>query len=150
MTTYTINKRAGYDYTIISKYEAGIKLKGFEVKSVRNGHINLKGAYVTIRDGQAWLIHSYIAPYKPAGLIKDYDSERPRVLLLHKREVRYLLGKLAQKGLTLTPLRVYNSNNRVKLEFALTQGKKKYDKRKSIQERETRRTIARTLKSSGG
>ena len=143
---YALNKRARYDYDILESYEAGIELFGHEVKSVREGHMNLKGAFVTIRSGQLWLKNAYIAPYSKSGALPSYNPERVRRLLVHKRQIRHLSAKLAQKGLTLVPLKVYNSNNRVKLEFALVKGKKKHDKRQSIKERDVKRKLQRTLK----
>lgn len=146
MSYYATNKKARFDYDILATFEAGIQLFGFEVKSIRNGQMNLKGAYVSLRNGELWLVNAYVKPYAKATLTSDYDPERPRRLLLHRREINHLQGKLAQKGLTLVPLNVYNSNNHVKLTFGLAQGKKKHDKRQTIKDRDVKRQIQRKLK----
>lgn len=143
---YALNKRARYDYDILETYEAGIELLGHEVKSIREGHMHLKGAFVTLRSGQLWLKNAYVAPYSRAGALPSYNPERIRRLLVHKRQIHHLSAKLTQKGLTLVPIKVYNSSNRIKLEFALVKGKKKHDKRQSIKERDVKRKLQRTLK----
>ena len=144
----TINRQATYDYEILDKYEAGLVLLGHEVKAVRNGQINLRGAYVTVKSHPKealYLINANISKYKHAGSLPDYDPRRSRKLLLHQSEIRSLIGKLQQKGLTLVPLRVYTKNNRIKLEFGLGRGKKKIDKRETIKNREVDRQIRRAL-----
>lgn len=148
MPTYAINKKAKFDFEILATFEAGIQLFGFEVKSIREGHINLKGAYLSIRDNELWLINAYVSQYSKAGTITDYDPERPRKLLVHRREIAHLQGKLAQKGLTLMPLKVYNSNNRIKISFGLAKGKKKHDKRETIKDRDVKRDIQRRIKEN--
>jgi len=149
MPTLVINRRAKYDYTILEKFEAGLVLAGYEVKAIKNGHMSLKGAYVAINNGEVWLINALISPYQPKNMPQDYESTRSRKLLLHKKEIDSLIGKKKQKGLTLVPLRVYTKHNRVKLEFALGQGKRKIDKREKIKQRETKRNIDRALKRRG-
>lgn len=149
MATLVINRRAKYDYTILEKFEAGLVLAGHEVKSAKKGHMSLKGSYVTINEKEAWLINAFISPYQPKNTPEDYDPARSRKLLLHKKEINSLIGKKKQKGLTLVPLRVYTKHNRVKLEFALGQGKRKIDKREKIKQRETKRSIDRALKKRG-
>jgi len=149
MTNLATNRRAKYDYNILEKFEAGLILTGYEVKAVKNGHISLKGAYVTIKDGEAWLINSLISPYQPKNMPQDYDSTHSKKLLLHKNEITSLIGKKKGKGLTLVPLRVYTKHNRIKLEFVLGQGKRQIDKRESIKERESKRKIDRALKPRG-
>ena len=146
MTTLVTNRRAKYDYAILEKFEAGLVLAGYEVKAIKEGHMSLRGAYVTINNGEAWLINALISPYQPKNMPQDYEATRSRKLLLHKKEINNLIGKKRQKGLTLVPLRVYTKHNRVKLEFALGQGKRKIDKREKIKQRETKRNIDRAMK----
>ncbi|MFH1565123.1 MAG: SsrA-binding protein SmpB [bacterium] len=149
MKTLAINKRANYDYQILDKYEAGLVLDGHEVKSVKLGHINLKGSYVAITNNkkgnpQASLINVYITPYKYAGKMPDYDPIKSRKLLLHKSELQKLIGKTAEH-LTLVPIRVYNKQGFIKLEFAIGKGKKKIDKREDIKKREVERDMRRNM-----
>ncbi|MCG2809224.1 MAG: SsrA-binding protein SmpB [Candidatus Portnoybacteria bacterium] len=146
MPTLAINPRARYDYEILDTYEAGVVLIGQEVKAIKRGNISLKGAYVAIRNNEAWLINAQVSPYQPKNTPADYDSTRSRKLLLHKREIKELIGKTKQKGLTLTPIRVYTKQNQIKLEFGLGRGKRKSDKREKIKKRETQRKINRALK----
>lgn len=149
MPTLATNRRAKFDYRILETYEAGLVLAGHEVKSVKKGHISLKGSYVIIRNEEAWLINAQIAPYQPKNTPSDYDPMRSRKLLLHKREIKSLIGKTKQKGLTLAPLRVYTKHDKIKLKFGLGSGKRKSDKREVIKEREAKRKIARALRSRG-
>ncbi|MBU4030782.1 SsrA-binding protein SmpB, partial [Patescibacteria group bacterium] len=114
MPTLAINPRARYDYEILDTYEAGVVLIGQEVKAIKRGSISLKGAYVAIRNNEAWLINAQVSPYQPKNTPADYDSTRSRKLLLHKREIKELIGKTKQKGLTLTPIRVYTKQNQIK------------------------------------
>jgi len=137
------NKKAFFNYQILEKWQAGLKLDGFEVKSVKAGQIDLKGSYISLKPGkinsspEAWLISAHIAKYKKAGYgAKDYDPLRPRKLLLNKRELNSLAGKIKQKGLTILPLNVYTSQGLVKLEIGLGQGKKKYDKREALKKKD--------------
>ncbi|MBU1289785.1 SsrA-binding protein SmpB [Patescibacteria group bacterium] len=146
MPTLAINPRARYDYEILDTYEAGVVLIGQEVKAIKRGSISLKGAYVAIRNNEAWLINAQVSPYQPKNTPADYDSTRSRKLLLHKSEIKELIGKTKQKGLTLTPIRVYTKQNQIKLEFGLGRGKRKSDKREKIKKRETQRKINRALK----
>ncbi|OGZ96093.1 MAG: SsrA-binding protein [Candidatus Sungbacteria bacterium RIFCSPLOWO2_02_FULL_51_17] len=143
MTVITTNKRAYFDYEILETYEAGLKLLGFETKAVRDGRMNLSGSFVVIRGNEAFLLNASIPPYQPKNTPGDYDPMRTRVLLLHKKEIRTLTGKTAEKGLTLVPLRVYNKGTRLKLEFGVARHKKKHDKRETIKKRETEREIRR-------
>jgi len=140
-----INKRAKYDYEILETYEAGLVLKGFEVKAVRQGKMSLKGSYVTLKnEGKsviAYLLNAHISPYQPANTPDDYNPVRSRRLLLKKKELNTLLGKIKEKGLTLVPICVYNSKKRIKLEFAVGKGKRKIDKREAIKKREIEREI---------
>lgn len=141
MSVISTNKRAFFDYEILEKFEAGIVLSGQEVKSIKTGHISLAGAFVTLKGEEAWLTNASVPPYKMAGKISDYDPTRPRKLLLHKKELTSLIGKIKQKGLTLVPLRVYTKGSNIKLEFGIGKGKKKYEKRETIKKREIDRKI---------
>jgi SsrA-binding protein len=138
------NRQAGFRYHLLEKFEAGIVLQGSEVKSLRDGAVQLKDAYAEVRDGEVWLRNMHIAPYKPAAR-ENHDPDRPRKLLLHRREIERLVGKTAERGLTLVPTRVYFSGRNAKVELALTRGKEMHDKRRSIKERETRREIERAM-----
>ena len=146
MANYAENRKAYFNYEILEKYEAGIELLGTEVKSVRNGRMSLEGAFVIVRGGEVYLINSNIPPYQVKNSPKDYDETRTRRLLLHKNEIDELTGKSQQKGLTLVPLRLYNKSGKIKLEFALVRGKKKYDKREKLRKEEAGRKIQRALK----
>ncbi len=142
MPLITKNKRAFYDYEILEKFEAGIVLTGQEVKSTKNGYINLTGSYVIIRGNGAYLVGAHIAAYKFAGRLKDYDSQHTRKLLLRKKELSYLAGKGQEKGLTILPLLVYtNPRGKIKVEIGIGRGKKKFEKREAIKEREVSRKI---------
>jgi SsrA-binding protein len=138
------NRQAGFRYHLLERFEAGIVLQGSEVKSLRDGSAQLKDAYAEVRDGEVWLRNMHIAPYKPASR-ENHDPDRPRKLLLHRREIERLIGKTAERGLTLVPTRVYFSGPRAKVELALARGKEMHDKRRSIKERETRREIERAM-----
>jgi SsrA-binding protein len=138
------NRQAGFRYHLLEKFEAGIVLQGSEVKSLRDGAVQLKDAYAEVRDREVWLRNMHIAPYKPASR-ENHDPDRPRKLLLHRREIERLIGKTAERGLTLVPTRVYFSGPNAKVELALARGKEMHDKRRSIKERETRREIERAL-----
>jgi SsrA-binding protein len=138
------NRQAGFRYNLLEHIEAGIVLQGSEVKSMRQGGVQMKDAYAEVRDGEVWLRNMHISPYKAASR-ENHDPERPRKLLLHKREIERLLGKTAERGLTLVPTRIYFSGPRAKVELALARGKDTHDKRRSIKERETKREIERAL-----
>lgn len=147
MSVISINKRAGFDYEILERFEAGIVLTGQEVKSIKTGHISLAGAFVTLKGGEVWLTNAHVPPYKMAGAILNYEPERPRKLLLRKSEIASLIGKIKQKGLTLVPIRVYTKGNKIKLEFGIGRGKKKYEKRETIKKREVDRKIREAMKT---
>ena len=134
------NRKAFHDFSILETYEAGLVLKGTEVKSLREAQVNFKDCYATIDNNEAWLIGCYISPYHH-GSDANHEPDRKRKLLLHKREIARLLGKVAERGLTLIPLRLYFKEGRAKLELGLARGKKLHDKRDSIREREVRREI---------
>ena len=146
MTVLAENRKAYFDYEILEKFEAGLVLSGAEVKSIRNGRMNLAGSYVNFHNGEPYLIGTSIAPYQQKNQPSDYDPSRTRKLLLNKKEIDYISGKTKQKGLTLMPLRVYNKGRRIKIEIGLVRGKKQYDKRAVISKRETARKIARGWK----
>jgi len=136
------NRRARHNYHIEETYEAGISLVGSEVKTLRGGKASLQDAYAVIRDGEVFLLGVHIPPYAQAS-IQNHDPTRMRKLLLHKEEIRRLIGKINEKGLTLVPLRLYFKGNKVKAELALAKGKRAYDKRQSIAEREAKREMSR-------
>lgn len=140
------NSKAYHDYFIEEKYEAGIALVGTEVKSIRMGNVNLKDSFCLIKDGQMAVHGMHISPYEK-GNIFNKDPRRPRQLLMHKREIMKLFGKIKQDGYALIPLSIYLSRARVKLEIGLAKGKKLYDKRDSAAQRDTKREIDRTMKS---
>ncbi|MFY9463231.1 MAG: SsrA-binding protein SmpB, partial [Candidatus Sungiibacteriota bacterium] len=132
MNDLAVNRRAHFDYEILSTYEAGISLFGFEVKAIKSGRINLAGAYALIRNSEAWLINATIPPYQAANAPADYDPTRTRRLLLHKSEIKELIGGATERGLTIVPLKVYTKRNRVKMLIGLGRRKKKSDKREII------------------
>lgn len=149
MPILAVNRRAKFDYEILGKYEAGIILFGHEVKAIKSGQVSLKGSYVTLKRTnkvlpEIYLTNAHIPLYKYASDVKEYNPDRPRKLLLNKREIGRLVGKKSEQGLTLVPLKIYTKHSLVKLEFALARGKKKYDKREAIKKRENDRKI-RTL-----
>lgn len=141
------NKKAYHDYEILDKFEAGIVLRGYEVKSVRNKNIKLKGAFVTFHKNEPYLTGAHIGKYKPAGKLPNYDPERSRKLLLKKKEVRHILGKSQEKGLTIVPLLVYTKGNKIKVEIGVGRGKKQYQKKELLKKRDIEREIKRTLKN---
>ena len=139
------NRKAYHDYFVEEKYEAGIELAGTEVKSIRAGTVNLKDAYCGVKDGELFVHGIHISPYEK-GNIFNKDPERVRRLLMHKREIRKLHALVKQDGYTLVPLSLYFKESRVKVEVGLCKGKKNYDKRAAIAQRDTRREIERTMK----
>ncbi|MDX8401025.1 MAG: SsrA-binding protein SmpB [Mariprofundaceae bacterium] len=142
-----VNRRARHESHILETMEAGIILTGPEVKSVRAGQANLAEAHCIIRNGKVLLVGCHISPYKPAAMHNPTDPARSRELLLHKREIRRLIGKLKEKGLALVPLKLYfNERGYAKLEIALARGKKLYDKRQSLKERDVKRELQRKYK----
>ena len=155
MKILATNKRAVYDYEILNKFEAGLVLTGQEVKSIKNGRLSLKGAYIALKinsqtkQPEAWLINAHIPPYQKTNTPANYNPERSRKLLLHSSELKSLIGKLTIKGLTLTPLRVYTQRNKIKLEFGIGRGKRQVDKREVIKQRDLTREIKQHLKIRG-
>ena len=146
MKTFAFNKRANYDYEILEKIEGGLVLKGYEVKSVKAGHISLKGAFVTVKDNEAFLTNSNISAYQPLNMPDSYDPERSRKVLIRRSQLKSLIGKVKQKGLTLVPIRIYSKHGLVKLEFGVGKGKRKIDKREDIKKREDKVKIRRMLR----
>lgn len=142
--TVALNRRARHDYHLEELLEAGIQLTGSEVKSLRQGRASLQEAYAKVRGGEVWLVNLHIAPYEQAGPF-NHDPLRPRKLLLHKAQIRRLVGKVKERGYTLVPVRVYFRRGLAKVELALARGKKQYDKRADIRKREAERQIARAL-----
>lgn len=143
------NPSAGQDYHLLDKYEAGLELKGAEVKSLREHHANLRDAFARVDKGQAWLYGLDIQPYAQAGSSAP-EAKRVRRLLLHKKEIKRLEGQVARKGFTLVATRLYFKGSRVKVELALAQGKQAFDKRESLKKRESQREISRILKTRKG
>jgi SsrA-binding protein len=141
------NRYASYRYELIERLECGIVLEGTEVKALREGGAQLKDAYAAVRDGELWLYGVHIPPYAPASR-ENHDPERPRKLLLHRRELDRLIGRTQERGLTLVPTRIYFKGPHAKVEIALARGKDLYDKRQAIRERETRRDIERGLREA--
>jgi SsrA-binding protein len=139
------NRRARHDYEILESFECGVALVGSEVKSLRGGRGNLQDAYARIDDGEVWLHGMHVSPYSFAR--EGHDPTRRRKLLLHREQIEHLLGKTAEKGLTLVPLRVYFQDGLAKVELALARGKKRWDKRQAIAERDSQREVERLMKS---
>ena len=144
--TVVSNRRAHHDYHILEKFEAGIELRGTEVKSLRGGHMVLKDSYADIIDGQLFLVGAHISPYEQ-GTAWNHEPERTRRLLMHRREIDRLDAQVSEKGLTLVPLSVYFKEGRAKIELGLCRGKQTIDKRHSIREREVKREMDRAVKS---
>ena len=142
------NRNASYRYNLLERWEAGIELQGSEVKSIRQGGVQIKDAYASLREGEVWLHNMHIAPYGPAAR-DGHDPERPRKLLLHRREIERLIGKTQEKGLTLVPTRVYFKGARAKVEIALAKGKDAFDKRRDLKAKDQRREIDRALADMG-
>jgi SsrA-binding protein len=140
------NRKAYHDYFIDETYETGIALTGTEIKSVRAGSVNLRDAYAQVKNGELWLLNAHISPYEPASR-QNVDPYRDRKLLMHRKEIMRLFGRVQEKGFTLVPLRMYLKKNRAKVEIGLARGKKLYDKREAISKRDAAREIARAVKS---
>lgn len=139
------NRKARHDYFILDTLEAGLVLKGTEVKSLRSGNANLQDSYALVKNGEVWLFGMHISPYEH-GSFSNHDPRRTRKLLLSKREIRRLLARVQEKGLTIVPLSIYFKGAFAKVELAIAQGKKSYDKRESIKQREAKRDIAYQLR----
>jgi SsrA-binding protein len=141
-----VNRKAYHNYFIEEDYEAGIVLTGSEIKSVRAGRVNLRGSYARVQQGELWLFDAHISPNDQTGALFQHDPTRPRKLLLHRREINRLIGKLEQKGLTLVPLDIHFKQRRAKLKLGVARGKKLYDKRAVTAQREAERQLQRVVK----
>jgi SsrA-binding protein len=141
------NRQASHRFEFLDKVEAGIVLQGTEVKALRSGSAQLKDGYANVRDGEVWLYNVHIPPYGPASR-ENHDPERPRKLLLHRREIERLVGRVNERGLTLVPTRIYFSGPRAKVEIALARGKDRFDKREAIKKRDTQREMQRALREA--
>ena len=139
------NRKAYHDYFIGESVEAGLVLLGSEIKSIRAGRVNLRDSYVSILDGEAWLLNAHVGAYKQAGR-EGHEPRRKRKLLLHRQQINRLQGKVLEKGFTIVPLRLYLKGSRAKVEIALVRGKRKYDKRAAIARKDAQRTMDRALK----
>jgi SsrA-binding protein len=144
--TVAVNRQAYHDYFVDESLEAGIVLTGTEIKSVRSGKVNLRGAFARVKDGEMWIEGMHIAPYEQ-GTYMNHEPLRNRKLLLHKKQINALVGKVQMKGQTLIPLKLYFKNDRAKIELGLCRGKKLYDKRESIAKRDAERDIARAVRN---
>ena len=143
------NREASHEYFIMEDFEAGIELSGTEVKSIRKGNVSLKDAWCMVKDGELWIRHMHIAPYEQ-GNIFNKDPLRPRRLLMHKRQILYLFSKTKMEGYAIIPLNIYFSGSRVKLKVALCKGKKLYDKREDMANRDAKRQMDRAMKERNG
>ncbi len=141
------NRKAGFDYEYLERYEAGVVLLGTEVKAIREGRINLRDSYARVEGSEVWVYNIHISPYSHRGYA-EHEALRKRKLLLNKSEIRKLIGRTVEKGLTLVPTKMYLKNGRVKIDIALARGKKAFDKRETIKRRETDRETRAALKSS--
>ena len=146
MTQLAHNRKAGFDYEILDRSEAGIELFGYEVKSVRAKHASLDGAHVTVRGGEAYLIGASITPLQPKNAPEGFDDRRNRRLLLNKKEIAELAARGEQRGLTIVPISMYNKGRTIKVEIAVVRGKKQFDKRETLKKRESDRDVFRDLK----
>ncbi len=140
-----VNRKAGHDYHLTDRFEAGLVLQGTEVKAAREGRVNLKDSYAAEKNGELYLMQCHISPYSHASY-ENHEPLRPRKLLLHRREIRRLIGKISQRGLTLIPTRMYFRKGRLKVELALAKGKKHYDRREKVRERDLKREVQAELK----
>jgi SsrA-binding protein len=138
------NRRARFEYEFLERIEAGIALTGTEIKSIRSGQISLNEAYARVRDGELWLLGMHVPPYKE-GSFSNHEPRRARKLLLHREEIRRLVARVGEQGLTLIPTRLYFKRGMVKIDLALARGKKLWDKRRDIKERESKRELARAV-----
>lgn len=140
------NRRARHEFVILESLEAGLALTGTEIKSIRAGGVSLNEAFARVRDGELWLVNMYVPPYKAGNAFSAHDPRRARKLLVHKEQLARLASRSAERGLTIVPLRLYFTRGKAKVEIGLAKGKKLYDKRRSIQERELRRELSRVAR----
>jgi len=143
MKPYADNPKIRFDYEILEEFQVGLVLSGQEVKSIKTGRASIKGAYVKILGGEAYLLGATVSPYQPANMVGEYDPQRTRKLLLKRQELKYLIGKSQEQGLALVPLRLYDQKGLVKLAIAVVRGKKQFDKREVTKKREVERTLRR-------
>lgn len=146
MPSLATNKRASHEYEYLQKFEGGLVLTGPEVKSIKNGQIQLQGAFLTIKGGELWLTNASVSKYGPAGEQPHYDARRSRKVLVKKKELRELIGKSQQQGLTIVPISVYTRGSLVKLEFVLARGRKQFEKREKIKKRDVERELRQRMK----
>lgn len=144
--TIARNRKAGFDYTLFNSYEAGIALMGSEIKSIRDNRVNIQDGFVQERKGELWLMNVHISPYEQAKTFGHKDPIRPRKLLLHRKEINQIISRIKEKGYTVIPVSIFLQRGRAKVEIALAQGKKQYDKRDAIAKRDSDRQIRRVLK----
>jgi SsrA-binding protein len=142
------NRSASHRYELLDKLEAGMVLRGTEVKALRDGGAQMKDSYATFRDGELWLLNLHIPPYKPAAR-ENHPPERDRKLLLNRKEIDRVIGRMAEKGLTVVPTRIYFKDGRAKVEIALARGKDRFDKRETIKARDMKRDVDRQLRDVG-
>ena len=146
MAVFAVNKKANFDYEILETYEAGLRLFGHEVKSIIHNTVNLAGTFVVIRGKEAYILNLHIPPYQPGNMPKSYEEKRTVKLLLKKKELLRLIGLSQQKGLTLIPIKLYNKNRNLKIEFGVANHKKLHDKRETMAKRDAERNIDRAMK----
>ncbi len=146
MATFAVNKRAKFDYDLLETLEGGLVLTGSEVKSIKLGHIQLKGAFLDIKKDELWLKNAHVSLYGPAGVQEGYVADKSRKVLVHKRQLKRLIGKKKAEGLTLVPVRLYSKGNLIKLEFAVARGKKLHEKRETIKKRDVDRQLRQRMK----
>ncbi len=146
MSSLIKNKKALFNYEVLEKFEAGIELFGYEVKSIKNNRGNIEGSHITVRGGEAFLLNASVPPYQQANTPDSYNPERNRRLLLTKKEIKQLAELEDKKGLTIVPISMYTKGNKIKVEVAVVRGKKKFDKREDIKKRDTQRDIERDIK----
>jgi SsrA-binding protein len=146
MPTLATNPRAAFDYDLLEKYEGGLMLTGAEVRSIRLGHVTLKGAFMTLQHSELYLKHAHISPYAPAGTKPGYDPKRDRKVLVHNRQLKEIIGKHEADGLTIVPISLYTKANLIKVSFAIARGKKKFEKRETIRRRELDREARAEMK----
>jgi len=148
MSTLIKNKKAYYDYNILEEFEAGLVLSGAEVKAIKLGHLSIKGAFISIKGNTVLIKNIHVSKYKlAANKQKGYNPDQERELLLNKKEIRYLQGKMTERGLTIIPISVYTTRRLIKVKIALVKGKKKFDKRESIKKKDIKRNLAQKLKN---
>jgi SsrA-binding protein len=146
MSIIATNKKAHFDYEVLETLEAGLVLSGAEVKSIKQGSVNLKGSFVTFHDNEAYLTNAHVSPYSYAPLDETHDPTQRRKLLLHRKEVDYLYSKFLEKGLTIIPLQVYTNHHLIKVEIGVCRGRHTYNKKEVLKKRDTDRELRRTLK----